>query len=263
MKVTNRKNTFSTILFTSLLAIAGCKGNQEMIETQVNKLTAQEVEDGWKLLFDGETSDGWRGFKRQDFPSNWVVENGTLHMKGEQFMSAAEKATRGDIVFDKEFDNFTLKLQWKISENGNSGIFYLGSETAKSFAKDDYIWRNAPEMQVLDNLGHPDANKGENGNRQAGSLYDLIAAKPQNARPVGQWNDIEITVNNRQVTHKQNGVVVVAYTLDTPQWRQLVAQSKFPSLNPTWHDVAQRGLIGLQDHSDPVWFRNIKLKELN
>jgi len=133
----------------------------------------------------------------------------------------------GDIIFDKQFQNFTLSLEWKISEGGNSGIFYLGEE------KLDYIWKTAPEMQILDNEKHKDANLGKDGNRQAGSLYDLIPAKPQNAKPVGEWNKIELT-----------------------------AGSKFPALNPDWADVPAKGYIGLQDHGDDVWFRNIKIKEL-
>ena len=162
----------------------------------------------------------------------------------------------GDIIYDKQFDNFTLSLEWKISEGGNSGIFYLGEE------KLDYIWKTAPEMQVLDNEKHPDAKLGKDGNRMAGSLYDLIPAKPQNAKPVGEWNQVEITVYKGTVVHKMNGVNVVEYHLWTPEWNALVAGSKFPSLNPKWAEVASKGYFGLQDHGDDVWFRNIKIKEL-
>jgi hypothetical protein len=99
-------------------------------------------------------------------------------------------------------------------------------------------------------------------NRQAGSLYDLIPAKPQNAKPVGEWNQIEITVYKGTVIHKQNGVIVLEYHLWTPEWNKLVAGSKFPGLNPDWADVASKGYFGLQDHGDDVWFRNIKIKKL-
>lgn len=253
---------FKLILLSSLL-ITACHFNKEQLKTAPsNTLTKQELNDGWQLLFDGNNTGLWRGYKRNSFPSNWQIVNGTLYMKGGKNMTTAEKADRSDIIYPKKFENFSFKLDWKISKNGNSGIFYLGQEVKDSHAENNYIWRTAPEMQILDNDGHPDADKGHNGNRQAGSLYDLVPAQPQNARPVGEWNQIEITVNNRFVTHKQNGVIVVSYQMDTEQWRNMIAQSKFPQLNPLWHKVAKTGLIGLQDHDDEVWFRNIKIKEL-
>ena len=221
-----------------------------------NTLTEAEKADGWVLLFDGETSNGWRGFKKEGFPSAWKIVDGTLHMIGSGRGEAGD-LEGGDIVYDKEFQNFTLSLEWKISEGGNSGIFYLGQE-----GDYDYIWKTAPEMQVLDNDKHPDAKLGTNGNRQAGSLYDLIPANPQNAKPVGEWNQVEITVYKGTVVHKQNGVNVVEYHLWTPEWNEMVAGSKFPGLNENWANVASKGLIGLQDHGDDVWFRNIKIKEL-
>jgi hypothetical protein len=226
-----------------------------------NTLTEEERAAGFELMFDGKTSKGWRAFDRDDFPSTWVIENGTLHMIGEANMTDTQKNQRADIVYDKAFGDFILKLEWKISPNGNSGIFYLGRENDAG-EEYDYIWKTAPEMQILDNQGHPDASKGKNGNRQAGSLYDLVPAAPQNAAPVGQWNQVEIHVQNRTVKHLQNGEVVVQYSMDTPEWKAMIKDSKFPELNPNWADVPESGLIGLQDHSDPVWFRNIKIKTL-
>lgn len=220
-----------------------------------NTLTAKEKEDGWVLLFDGKTSEGWRGYKSDHFPSGWEVKDGTLACKGSGRGEAGSEEG-GDIVYDKPFTNFRLKLEWKISEGGNSGIFYLGQETK------DHIWETAPEMQVLDNERHPDALLGVDGNRKAGSLYDLIPAKPQNAKPAGEWNSIEILVYKGTVVHKQNGETVLEYHLWTPEWDKLVADSKFPGLNPDWAKVAASGLIGLQDHGDDVWYRSIKLKEL-
>ena len=224
-------------------------------ETSVNTLSEAEKKDGWQLMFDGKTSEGWRGYKRDHFPNGWVVENGTIQCLGSGRGEAGAKEG-GDIIFDKEFQNFEFSLEWKISEGGNSGIFYLGEE------KLDYIWKTAPEMQVLDNEKHPDAKLGKDGNRQAGSLYDLIPAKPQNAKPVGEWNKIEIIVYKGTVVHKQNGVTVLEYHLWTPEWKELVSKSKFPKLNKDWADVASKGYIGLQDHGDDVWYRNIKIKEL-
>jgi hypothetical protein len=172
--------------------------------------------------------------------------------------SADRDRDRGDLLSDQQFEDFHLKLEWKISEGGNSGIFYRGIEAPEL----NVIYQSAPEMQVLDNDRHPDAKMGVNGNRTAGSLYDLIPPRSQNTRPVGEWNSAEIRIENGQVQHYQNGELVLEFQLGTQAWRQLVAGSKFPGLNSTWVDVPTRGYIGLQDHNDNVWYRNIKLKEL-
>ncbi len=224
-------------------------------QAPMNALTEAEKADGWVLLFDGKTSEGWRGYKKEHFPAAWEIVDGTLHMLGSGRGEAGAK-DGGDIIYDKQFQNFTLSLEWKISEGGNSGIFYLGEEEL------DYIWKTAPEMQILDNERHPDAKLGKDGNRKAGSLYDLIPAKPQNAKPAGEWNKVELTVFKGTVVHNQNGENVVEYHLWTPEWNEMVAGSKFPALNADWADVPAKGYIGLQDHGDDVWFRNIKIKEL-
>jgi hypothetical protein len=253
--------TKSIIFVLSLLILPvmpGCKSTSKVSgkkQAPVNTLSKAEKEDGWILLFDGKTSDGWRGYKKDHFPNGWQVVDGTLHCIGSGRGEAGSKEG-GDIIYDKEFQNFNLKLEWKISEGGNSGIFYLGQETM------DHIYETAPEMQVLDNARHPDAKLGKDGNRQAGSLYDLIPANPQNAKPAGEWNSVEIIVYKGTVVHKMNGKTVLEYHLWTPEWNKLVAGSKFPKLNPDWADVASKGYIGLQDHGDDVWYRDIKIKEL-
>ncbi len=229
---------------------------EKSAEAGPNQLTEQEENQGWMLLFDGETSEGWRGVNRDTFPSGWEIVDGTLHCKGSG-MGEAGAQDGGDILYDEKFSNFHLKLEWKISEGGNSGIFYLGEE------REDWpIWRTAPEMQILDNEKHLDANLGKDGNRQAGSLYDLIPAKPQNAKPVGEWNSAEVLVQKGTVVHKQNGEVVLEYHLWTDEWNELVKDSKFPELNPDWANVPKEGYIAIQDHGDDVWFRNIKIRKL-
>ena len=225
-------------------------------QTAPNTLTPKEKEEGWQLLFNGKTPDGWRGYKKDHFPKGWNIDDASLHCIGSGRGEAGSK-DGGDIIYDKPFQNFHLKLDWKISKGGNSGIFYLGQE------KLDFIWKTAPEMQVLDNANHPDAMLGKNGNRKAGSLYDLIPADPQNAKPYGEWNHVEIIVYKGTVVHKMNGETVLEYHLWTPEWEELVAGSKFPKLNPDWAKVAAKGYIGLQDHGDDVWFRNIKIKVLD
>lgn len=223
-----------------------------------NTLTAQEEEQGFTLLFDGETSEGWRGYQSDSFPGAWEVVDGTLHIQGSgRGEAGAEEG--GDILYDEVFGNFHLKFEWKVAEGGNSGVFYLGQETDEF----DYIWMTAPEYQVLDNERHPDAMLGENGNRQSASLYDLYPADPQNSNPAGEWNSGEIIVYDGTVVHKQNGETVVEYHLWTPKWEEDVADSKFPELNENWVDVAEEGYIGLQDHGDDVWFRNIKIRRMD
>jgi hypothetical protein len=272
MKISNDLINRYLLMLVSIVAFAflnscGQQGSSEESDTKKeevapenanaapNTLTQAEKDDGWVLLFDGMTSEGWRGYKKENFPENWQIVDGTLYCvasgRGE-----AGAINGGDIIYDKIFENFKLSLEWKISEGGNSGIFYLAQEEL------DKIWRSAPEMQVLDNERHIDAELGKDGNHKAGSLYDLIPADPQNAKPAGEWNQVEIIVYKGTVIHKQNGEQVVAYHLWTPEWTEMIAGSKFPSYNPNWAEVAAKGYLGLQDHGDDVWFRNIKIKEM-
>jgi hypothetical protein len=224
----------------------------------INQLTQDEIDDGWMLLFDGETFDGWRGYGLDAFPdSGWVIEDGCLKCLHS---GTGEAGAGGDILYDKQFTNFHLKLEWMIEEGGNSGIFYLGQELADEGKK---IWYTAPEYQILDNFSdHIDNTLGKDGNRRAGTLYDLIPADPQNAKGAMEWNSAEIMVYEGTVAHFMNGEVVLEYHLWTDEWNNKIANSKFPEFNPDFADVAKTGYICLQDHGHAVWFRNIKLKEL-
>jgi hypothetical protein len=227
------------------------------VPAKVNELSQEEKDEGWKLLFDGKNTEGWRGYNKDSFPSQgWVVEDGAIKVQGT---GSGEAGGPGDIIYDEQFKDFELTLEWKVSEGGNSGIFYLAQEI-----EGEPIYTSAPEMQILDNDKHPDARLGTDGNRQAGSLYDLIPAKPQNAKPVGEWNKISILVYRGTVVHNQNGENVVEYHLWTDNWKEMVKNSKFKDwenfLNAGGED--KQGFIGLQDHGDDVWFRNIKIKKL-
>ncbi len=258
--ISNLAGLLAIILVGSIILISwkSKTGSSETDEPETvgpNQLTQAEIDAGWVLLFDGKTTEGWRGYGREAFPdSGWVVVDGTMQCIGSGMGEAG--GAGGDIIYDKVFSNFDLKLDWKIDTGGNSGVFYLGQEI-----EGWPIWRTAPEMQILDNERHPDAMLGKDGNRQAGSLYDLIPAVPQNANPAGQWNSAEIIVYEGTVVHKQNGETVLEYHLWTDDWKNLVAGSKFPELNPDWANVAREGYIGLQDHGNNVWFRNMKIKE--
>lgn len=243
------------MLFVLVVAVSfvSCGSGKDKKNVE-KKSTEAEV---WTFLFDGTTNQGWRNYNMPTFPAQgWEIVDGTLHCIGSGRGEAGGGG--GDILYDKKFSNFHLKLEWKISEGGNSGIFYLAQESPEL----DFIWKTAPEMQVLDNERHPDAEAGIDGNRKAGSLYDLVPAVPQNAKPAGEWNTAEIKVYKGSVWHMQNGETVLEYHLWTPEWNTLVAGSKFPALNPNWANVAAEGYIGLQDHGDDVWFRNIQIREL-
>lgn len=218
-----------------------------------NTLTPAEIEEGWELLFDGETADHWRGYLKTDFPSGWEVVDGTIHCIGS---GRGEAGQGGDIITREIYKNFELALEWKVDTGGNSGIFYLAREV-----EGEPIWKSSPEMQILDNVNHPDAKLGIQGNRQAGALYDLIPAVPQNAKPGGEWNSVRIMVFNGTVVHWMNGEQVLEYHLWTDDWKNMCANSKFKDYE-MFINTATEGYIGLQDHGDDVWFKNIKIRRL-
>ena len=221
---------------------------------QPNTLTQAEVEEGWKLLFDGNSTEHWRGYNKEEFPGGWEVVDGTLHVIGS---GRGEAGGGGDIITKNKYGNFELSLEWKVSKGGNSGIFYLAQEIPG-----EPIWKNSPEMQILDNINHPDAKLGIQGNRQAGALYDLIPAEPQTAKPAGEWNHVKILVYKGTVVHWMNGEQVLEYHLWTDDWKEMVANSKFRDYEE-FVNTAEEGHIGLQDHGDDVWFRNIKILEMD
>jgi len=223
-------------------------------ELPVNTLSDAEIAEGFYLLFDGESFAGWRAYNKEAFPaSGWVIEEGALKVEGEGTGEAGGEG--GDIIFDRKFRDFHLKLEWKVSRGGNSGIFYLGQEIPG-----EPVWKSAPEFQILDNENHIDGQLGIDGNRKAGSLYDMIPAKPQNANPYGEWNLAEVIVYRGTVVHKMNGEVVLEYHLRTSDWERMVEESKFVEYKE-WFGQALEGYIALQDHGDDVWFRNIRIKE--
>lgn len=217
--------------------------------------------DGAYILFDGQSLAGWRGYGKTDVPKKWSIEDGTLKFSKKPNVEGADG---GDIIFAHDFKDFELAFEWKISEGGNSGVFFLAKEV-----KGQPIYISSPEYQILDNEKHPDASKGVDGNRKSASLYDMIPAKPQNSKPVGEWNQSKIVVKGEKVQHFQNGIKVVEYTIRTPEWEQLLQASKFSKEKwPLAFELltkvgATPGVIGFQDHGDDVWYRNITVKVLN
>jgi hypothetical protein len=211
-----------------------------------NTLSSNEKSDGWKLLFDGKTTKGWHGYNISTMVAAWKVADGAL------CLDTAQK-DKGDIVSEKAFSNFHLKLQWKIAKNGNSGIIFYVQEDAKY----DATYKTGMEMQVLDNDGHPD---GKISKHRAGDLYDLIKSSSEPVQAVGEWNDAEIVSDHGKLTLILNGVTVVATTLWDEGWASLIAGSKFK--NMPGFGTFKSGKIALQDHGNVVCYRNIKVKEL-
>lgn len=215
---------------------------------------------GAYVLFDGSSLNGWRGYNKAYVPNKWSIEGDALKFSKKP---SVDKPEGGDLIFAHDFKNFELEFEWKISEAGNSGVFFLAKEV-----KGQPIYISSPEYQILDNQKHPDAKQGVDGNRQSASLYDMIPAKPQNAKEVGQWNHSKIVVKGEKVQHFQNGKKVVEYTIRTPEWEALLQASKFSKAKwPLAFELlskvgAEPGVIGFQDHGDDVWYRNITVKVL-
>jgi hypothetical protein len=254
------------------LAFVSCGGGPapkaEIIENpQVDLSIFPADEDGYIQIFNGTDFTGWRGYNKDVVPKSWGIEDSAIHIKGSG-TGEAHTSDGGDLIFAHKFKNFELSIDWKVSKGANSGIFYLAQEV-----KGEQIWMSAPESQVLDNQNHVDAKMGKDGNRQSSSLYDMIPAKPQNAKPYGEWNNTTITVFKGTVLHAQNGENVLEYHLWTPQWTEMLQKSKFKEgskefplafgLLNNCGGEKHEGYIGLQDHGDDVWFRNIKIKILD
>lgn len=244
-----KRKIISSFLYLSTLIFMIPASGQK-----INQLTKSEKKEGWSLLFNGEDFSGWRQCNGTDMPKNWIIEEDAMKVftgEGKKPGSGAN----GDILYgEKKFKNFELSIDWKASKMANSGIFFNIREVPGK-----PIYYAAPEIQVLDNV---DATDNKVDSHLAGSLYDMIAADPKTVNPAGEWNTILIRVKDGKVTHTQNGVKVVEYELWTPEWDELVANSKFKNFQGFTEGISKEGFIGLQDHGYPVWFRNIKIREL-
>ncbi|PYQ55509.1 MAG: DUF1080 domain-containing protein [Acidobacteria bacterium] len=212
----------------------------------LNQLTADEKKQGWRLLFDGKTTAGWRGFKKTDFPSErWEVRDGALHLRPT---GTGDSHGAGDIVTTDTFSDFDLRWEWRISPGGNSGVKYFVTEQREGPI--------AHEYQVLDDARHPDAKVGPH--RQTAAFYDVLppaADKP--LRPVGEWNLSRVVVAGNHVEHWLNGAKVLAYDLGSPETKAAIAKSKFKDVAGFGTKIP--GRILLQDHGDEVSYRNIRI----
>ena len=232
-------------LLAGLLLLAACETEAEaptVVPPEPDGVMTQTGD--WEVLFDGTHTDHWRGYRQDSLPPAWTIaDDGSLYFSGEG---------GGDIVSRQQYEDFELELEWKISEGGNSGIMYRVSEDH------DYPWRTGPEMQVLDDAAHPDAGNGPD--RMAGANYDMHPPATNAVRPAGEWNQVRIVVDSAHVEHWLNGQKIVEYELWSDEWKARIAESKW--IDMPSYGMERGGHIALQDHGDPVWYRNIRIRRL-
>lgn len=248
------KNKLIVVLSILSIGLMQCKDTtkttKEIVEETVEITEMEKNENEWEILFDGTSLDQWRGYLAEDMYPEWVIEDGTL-----VFMPGKEGGK--NIITKNTYTNFVLSLEWKVSEGGNSGIFW-GVHEDKKYTE---TYMTGPEIQVLDNERHPDSFVA-NGTHKAGSLYDMIGCPDEHINPAGEWNLCVIEVNQDANIAKisMNGTQVMDFQLHGEAWDNMVANSKFKD----WEGFGKykTGHIGLQDHSDKVWFKHIKIKEL-
>ena len=244
------------LLSSTLFAMASCTPAPE------NPPAGQERADGWRLLFDGESFAGWRGIGRDGIPEgHWVIENGSIRKVASGEVPTADDGQPlegGDIMTVETFGDFELVFEWKVSPGANSGIKYNVSEEMLTSMPPTHAALGF-EYQVLDDEKHPDAQNGPN--RTAGALYDLMAPGPQKRLlPVGEYNRARVVFRENHGEHWLNGEKVIDYDLDTTDFKDRLAASKYQPI--AGFAERRKGHIVLQDHGDDVWFRNIKIREL-
>lgn len=242
-----------TLLLLATVILISCNSSKNASGRHSNSLTKEEKSDGWQLLFNGKSTDGWHTYGKEKAGNEWKVEDGALHLD-----ASTKNAQHGDLISDMEYGNFDLKMDWKISEKGNSGILFYVHEDPEKFPQ---TFVTGIEMQVLDNgtptrLGQPD---GKLYTHRAGDLYDLMASKEM-ANPLGEWNHVEIKSVNGKLDFYMNGEHTLSTNLWDDNWQKMVAISKFKYM-PSFASF-RKGKIALQDHGDDVWYKNIRIKVL-
>ena len=245
-----------SVLAISMLLL-GCKDDskniqKETTESEQEREVTSDAED-WTVLFDGASFENWKEYLNEGVSDNWKIEDNAMVFYPPK---DRENGQAFNLVTKNEYTDFVLTLDWKISEGGNSGIFW-GVKEDTSLPE---AYQTGPEIQVLDNEKHPDAKAGTT--HQAGSLYDMVSPVKDVTKPIGEWNTCVLTINHK--TNKGsvvlNNVEIVTFSVNNPEWSAMVAKSKFAD----WADFGKypTGKIGLQDHGDMVSYRNIKIREL-
>jgi hypothetical protein len=248
------------VLLAGSITLSACHSStpknynkEDSTGTKAGATSADSSAGGFVALFDGKTTKGWHAYGKSAPGAAWKVDDGTLHLDASQKGDWQSK-NGGDMVSDEEYTNFDLKLEWKISKAGNSGILFLVKEDTTKYK---YSYFTGPECQVVDNKENED---GKLIKHRAGDLYDLISISKEVAKPAGEWNQVEIVCNNSKLDFTINGEHVLSTTLWDDNWKKLVAGSKFKE----WPDFGtfKTGHIVLQDHGADVWYRNVELKKL-
>ncbi len=236
----NKSTLIATIAIIFMIQLAGCT---QQLKDEINTLTQKEKDEGWKLLFNGNTIDNWKIYNGGEV-TGWIIKNGNLQNSGEGSDHG------GDIITKEEFKNFVLTVEWKISEKSNSGIFFHVEEETV-----DAIYKSGSEYQLLDDKGWPDPL---NKDQYSGANYAMYAPTDAEVKPIGEWNFTKILVNETHVEHWLNGKKVVEYELWSDDW--IVQKSKGKWKDEPNYGMAKEGHIGLQDHGGLTKFRNIKIK---
>ncbi|RAV27968.1 3-keto-disaccharide hydrolase [Sinomicrobium soli] len=250
-----------SICVMALVLMTGCKekAGKENPEQSVEEQRSEQPQDNNTetqeesvALFDGQTFDGWHGYNADEISPEWSIEDGVMVLTPDNKSKAGGK----NLVTDKDYTNFELSLEWKISEAGNSGVLW-GIEEDEKYHEP---YQTGPEIQVLDNDKHPDAKAGTT--HQAGALYDMIAPSENVVRPVGEWNTMVVRIdhNSNEGKVSLNGTEIVKFPVHGAEWDEMVKNSKFTD----WEGFGKHrtGKIGLQHHGDQVSYRNIRIKEL-
>ncbi len=245
-------NYLQSILLITTISIYGCGAPSEKSESSGTEPSseAQPMEEEWITLFDGTSTEGWRGFNSSSLPENWVIEDGALKSLG------TGGDIGGDIVYGtREFDNFELSLEWKISEGGNSGIFYHVVEGEKYKA----LYETGPEYQVLDDIGF--AEPAEDW-QKVGADYAMYVPDPEKkkVKPAGEWNSSRIVFTEEKAEYWLNGEKVVEFVPWSEDWSERRNSGKWDEYPD--YGLAKTGLIGIQDHGSFIWYKNIRIKDL-
>lgn len=236
------RKMFVLVFVCSVITVGNMSSCKEATKETANSIAEESAE----TVIEGNLIRGWHGYNRGPIGKAWSFDDGVISFD-------KSRGEGGDIVTDEEYENFELTLDWKISDCGNSGIFWNIVESKQY----KYPWMTGPEMQILDNKCHPDAKIDTH---RAGDLYDMIETSEMTVKPAGEWNNIKVRSASGTMTFWQNDVQVVQFTMHDESWDKMVSESKFKDIES--FGKAKKGRIGLQDHGDKVWFRNIKITHL-